>query len=84
MYRSLYLRNDKDDSIQGIDLLRFTTDMELMLNATENEANKAFCLGRCWKTGIIPIGQCQDGGIQVQISIYLKYSKISLPYYSKI
>ena len=60
--RSVYLVYDKKDSVQNIDLYRFTTDGYSMLNASKNPDNNAFCVGGCGPDGIIPIGQCQDGG----------------------
>lgn len=53
---------DEKDSVQDIDLYRFTTNTHSMLNATENPDNTAFCVGGCGPSGIIPIGQCQEGG----------------------
>ena len=33
-----------------------------MMNASVNPDNGAFCVGGCGPSGIIPIGQCQEGG----------------------
>lgn len=67
--RSLYLEYDKDDSVFDIDLYRYTTTDLLFANHTINPDNYAFCgPDKCWGTGILPLGQCQEGGPPVFMS----------------
>jgi len=66
--RSIYIVYDQEDSVQDIDLYRYTTDEYSMLNHTANPDNEAFCVGGCGPSGIIPIGQCQDGDPPVYAS----------------
>ena len=56
--RSLYINYDTKLTVKKIDLLRFTTTEKLFETAAKNPDNKPFCVPKCFKSGLLPIGQC--------------------------
>lgn len=44
--------------VKGIKLQMYTTPDELFQNASVNHENSAFCVPKCYGTGLLHIGQC--------------------------
>ncbi|XP_047127065.1 lysosome membrane protein 2 isoform X1 [Hydra vulgaris] len=60
--RSLYVEYESDITVFDITLYRHTTSQWLFMNSSVNPDNEAFCgPTKCWGTGLLPIGQTQDG-----------------------
>lgn len=61
--RALFFKYEKDRTVKDISLYRFSTTPELFANHSVNPDNGAFCnKEKCWGSGLLSVGQCQDGG----------------------
>lgn len=67
--RALFFKYEKDRTVKDISLYRFTTTPELFANHSVNPDNGAFCnKEKCWGSGLLSVGQCQDGDPPVFMS----------------
>jgi hypothetical protein len=79
--RSIYLRYDKQHSIKGIDVYRFTTPESIFQNSTYDPDNEAFCLHRCYPNGILAgTRDCKPSTVESPIVISTPHFLLGDPY----
>jgi len=66
--RSLYVTYQREQYLKDIKLQRYTTPDELFQNSTINKENAAFCVPKCYGTGLLHIGQCLPMGPPILMS----------------
>lgn len=60
--RSLFLTYEGDQEIEDIKLRRFVLSADVFADKKTNPDNAPFCVKKCWKSGLLPVGQCLEGG----------------------
>ncbi|XP_021340100.1 lysosome membrane protein 2-like [Mizuhopecten yessoensis] len=59
--RSIYASFEKDVSLKGVDLYRFSVPPRVFERASLNENNAGFCSGNCLPSGVLNISVCKSG-----------------------
>lgn len=61
-FSSLFLTYEGDQEIEDIKLRRFVLSADVFADKKTNPDNAPFCVKKCWKSGLLPVGQCLEGG----------------------